>query len=125
MKEIDLIECKLKLKKDYIVLELKDGAHFGSKLFEKSYELKVQHYGLQPIGVIIPPRKNKKHTYSFNPLILIEYYNLFKTQLKWVALLSNDTIDVNHLEYIKKLTKIPCYIFTSEDEAISQLQLTY
>ena len=125
MKEIDLIECKLKFKKHYIILELKDGAHFDSRLFEQSYELKLNYYGTKPVGIIIPPRENKQDSYSFNPLILIEYYFTFKAQVKWVALLSNDSIDVNHLEYVKKFTKIPCYIFKNEKELISRFRLTY
>lgn len=116
MQSIDFGDYFLDFKPDFIKMTLSHEAHFDAKKFADSYDLKLGIYGNEKIGVLIQ-REEISAKYSFDPLILLTNKHFLETHVKWVAVVSNQLVDSQHLGFVKQMTNLPCMVHETCEEA--------
>ena len=115
MKIYHLPNSKLIIHDNHLELQLLHECHFDAELFKHSFKIKMKYFGNNKVGVIVV-RKDLDHTYSYDPSILIENKNILESHAKWVSVISVKLSDLQNLEYVKMLTKVPCYVFENHNE---------
>jgi len=119
-KEIQFSKFKLKLFPSHIELAFDLGINLNSEIFSQVFKCKIENYS-EAVGVIII-RKNEQHSYSMDPMFLIESKSEIEKHTKWIAMVSKSGIGFQNMEYLKQYTNVKAYNFSSYDEAMILLE---
>jgi len=120
IKEIQFNEFKLKLFPSHIELTFNLGIHLNSEIFSQVFKCKIENYS-QAVGVIII-RKDEEHSYSMDPMFLMESKLEIEKHTKWIAMVSESGIGFENMEYLKQYTSVKAYNFSSYEDALSLLE---